>query len=142
VLRYVVSSPLSLARVLWWYGEDELWQAALELPPTTLADLASRFAELHAHPELVETLWPGAPAADAHLVLGVIEHLEGRVRPAARRSRRGSPLPAVLDVAEEERWRDPVLTEVLRLVDERADSPASTVPVWRRHRLHGRYASG
>lgn len=142
MLRYVVTSPLSLARVLWWYGEDELWQAALVLPPATLADLAPRFALLHARPELVETLWPGAPAADAHLVLGAIEHLEGRARPAARRSRRGGPLPAVLDIAEDERWRDPALAEVLRLVDERAGQPPSTVPVWSRHRLHGRYASG
>ena len=142
-VKYVITSPLSLGRVLWWYGEDELWPTALELSPAKVADLAPRFAELHAAPEVVELLWPGAPIADAHLVLVAIEHLEGRARPAARRHRRGGPLPPVLDVAEDLRWRDPALVEVLRLVDERGGFPPTPVrPVWHRHRLHGRYASG
>jgi hypothetical protein len=44
---------LSLGRVLWWYGEDALWPEALELSPATVANL----------------------------VLGTIEHLEGRPDP-------------------------------------------------------------
>jgi len=48
----------------------------------------------------------------------------------------------VLDLSEEERWRDPALVEVLRLVDERAGFPAPKTPPWLRPRLHGRYAGG
>ena len=106
-VKYVITSPLSLARVLWWYGEDELWTTALELAPATVADLAPRFAELRAAPTMVELLWPGAPLADAHLVLGIIEHFEGHPRPAVRRHRRGGPIPDALDLSEDERWRDP-----------------------------------
>jgi hypothetical protein len=141
-VKYVVTTPLSLARVLWWYGENDLWPRALHLPAAEVADLAPRFAELHGSPGLVELLWPGAPTADAHLVLGALEHLEGRPRPAARRTRRGGPLPVVLDVPEDERWRDPALVEVLRLVDERAGYPPGPTPPWRRRRLQGRYAPG
>lgn len=141
-VRYVVTSPLSLARVLWWYGEDELWPAALELSPVDVADLAPRFAQLLSDPALVESLWPGAPTLDAHLVLGTIEHLEGRARPAARRHRRGGPMPEVLDLSEEERWRDFALAAVLHLVDERTGAPPDRPPPWRRPRLHGRWASG
>lgn len=142
-VKYVITSPLSLGRVLWWYGEDELWPTATKLMPSEVAGLARRFAELHAAPEVMELLWPGAPTRDAHLVLGTIEHLEGRARPAARRHRRGGPLPPVLDVSEELRWRDPALVEVLRLVDERAGLVhAPTTPLWQRYRALGRYASG
>lgn len=142
-VKYVVTSPLSLGRVLWWYGEDELWSKAVLLMPSEVADLAPRFGELHAAPEIMELLWPGAPIRDAHLVLGTIEYLEGRPRPAARRHRRGGALPRVLDVNEELRWRDPSLAEVLRLVDERVGgSHLPTSPPWRRYRLHGRYAPG
>lgn len=94
-VKYVITPPLSLARVLWWYGEDDLWPAALELAAVVVADLAPRFAELRAAPEMVELLWSGAPLADAHLVRGTIEHLEGHPRPAVRRHRRGGPVPEV-----------------------------------------------
>ena len=141
-IKYVITSPLSLARVLWWYGEDDLWPAALRLEPAVVADLAPRFAELRAAPEIVELLWSGAPAADAHLVLGTIEHLEGRPRPAVRRHRRGGPMPGVLDVGDEERWQDPALTEVFRLVQERTGAPSAGPRPWQLPRLHGRYAPG
>ena len=140
-VKYVITSPLALARVLWWYGEDDLWPAALALPPAAVADLAPRLAELRAAPEVMELLWSGAPRLDAHLVLGAIEHLEGRPRPAVRRHRRGAPMPDVLDVGDGERWRDPVLAEVLRLVRERTGEPSNGPPPWRLPRLHGRYAS-
>jgi hypothetical protein len=142
VVKHVITSPLSLARVLWWYGEDELWTAALELMPVAVADLAPRFAELRNAPEMVELLWPGAPTADAYLVLGVIEHFEGHPRPAARRHRRGGPLPELLDLDEEERWRDPALAEVYRLVQQQTGVPAGALPPWQLHRLRGRYAPG
>lgn len=141
-VRYVITSQLSLGRILWWYGEDALWPAALELTPPELGNLAPRFAELLAIPGLIEILWPGAPTSDAHLVLGTIEHFEGRVRPAARRHRRGGPMPDVLDLSEEERWRDPALAEVLRLVNERTGSPPALTPPWLRPRLQGRWAPG
>ena len=142
MVKYVITTPLSLARVMWWYGEDELWPAALELTPETVADLAPRFAALRAVPERLEILWPGAPIADAYLVLGTIEHLEGQERPAVRRHRRGGPMPDELDRSEEERWRDPALVEVLRLLAERTGRPPSTTPPWLLPRLHGRYAGG
>ena len=141
-ISYVITSPLSLGRVLWWYGEDALWPAALELSPTTVADLAPRFAELLTKPESVQRLWPDAPSSDAHLLLGTIEHLEGRPRPAARRHRRGTPMPDVLNVSEEERWSDPALLEVHRLVDDRAGSPPDLTAPWLRPRMRGRWAPG
>jgi hypothetical protein len=141
-VKYVITSPLSLARILWWYGEDELWPAALALEPSAVADLAPRFAQLRATPEIVDLLWPGAPLADAHLVLGTIERLEGRPRPAARRHRRGGPIPARLDVGEDERWHDPDLAKVFRLVQERSGVTGDGPQPWQLPRLHGRYAPG
>jgi hypothetical protein len=141
-VKYVITSPLSLARVLWWYGEDDLWRAALELAPAVVADLAPRFAELRDAPEIMQLLWSGAPLSDAHLVLGTIEHREGRPRPARRRHRRGGPMPEVLDPGEDERWRDPALAEVFRLVQERTGAPPNTSQPWQRPRIHGRYAPG
>jgi hypothetical protein len=141
-IKYVITSPLSLARVLWWYGEDALWATALELEPVVVADLAPRFAELRASPAVMELLWPGAPLADAHLVLGTLEHLEGRPRPAVRRHRRGGMMPDVLDVGDEERWRDPALVEVFDLIQERTGVPPGGRQCWQLPRLHGRYAPG
>ena len=142
-VKYVITSPLSLARIMWWYGEDGLWTAALLLEPAVVADLAPRLAELRAAPEVLDLLWPGAPLADAHLVLGAIEHLEGRPRPGRR-----AGIDAVdrcldrLDVSEPERWRDPVLAEVFRLVQERTGSPLDGPHPWQLPRLRGRYAPG
>lgn len=39
---YVISSPVLLGRVLWWYGEDILWPQALELPPRAVAEAGHR----------------------------------------------------------------------------------------------------
>ncbi|HEX5088614.1 MAG TPA: hypothetical protein VFV89_12460 [Nocardioides sp.] len=141
-VKYVITSPLSLARIMWWYGEDGLWTPVLLLEPAVVADLAPRFAELRGAPGVLELLWPGAPLADAHLVLGTIEHLEGRPRPAARRHRRGGPMPEQLHVNEDERWHDPALAEVFRLVRERTGSPHEEPEPWQLPRLRGRYASG
>lgn len=141
-VKYVITSPLSLARIMWWYGEDDLWTPALLLEPAAVAELAPRFAELRAAPGVLELLWPGAPVADAHLVLGTIEHLEGRPRPAARRHRRGGPMPDQLDWGENERWQDPALAEVFRHVQQRTGSPLDRPQPWQLPRLWGRYAPG
>lgn len=141
-VKYVITSPLSLARLLWWYGEDDLWPAALGLSPAAVADLAPRFAELRAAPQIVELIWAGAPRADAHLVLGTIEYLEGCPRPAVRRHRRGGPMPVELDLDEDVRWQDPALAEVFRLVLERSGEPPDERQPWQLARLHGRYAPG
>ena len=69
---------------------------------------------LRAAPEIVELLWSGAPVADA-LVLGTIEHLEGRRRPAVRRHRRGGPMPDVLDLARTSDGTTPA-AEVFRII--------------------------
>ena len=141
-VKEVITSPLSLARVLWWYGEDDLWAAALVLTPVVVAQLAPRFAELRSAPRVTELLWPGAPRADAHLVLGTIEYLEGHPRPAVRRHRRGGPMPDELDVGEEDRWHDPALREVLHLVAARTGEPHRGPEPWQLPRLRGRYAAG
>ena len=141
-IKHVITSPLSLARVLWWYGEDDLWGAALALAPATVADLSPRFAQLRAAPDVMDLLWPGAPVADAHLVLGVIEQLEGRPRPAARRHRRGGAMPGVLDRGDRERWHDPDLAEVLRLVLRRSGAPMDSPQPWQLGVMYGRYAPG
>lgn len=91
--EWVVTSPLSLARVLWWYGEDDLWAPALELAPAAVADLAPRFAVLRAEPEVMELVWPGAPLRDAHLVVGTLEHLEGAPDPRCAGTAAALPCP-------------------------------------------------
>ena len=139
-IRYVLTSPLSLARLLWWYGEDDLWPRALGLTPETVAFMSREFAALRATPERVDQLWPAAPP-DAYLLLPTIAELEGAPRPAARRHRRSRlDMPRLLDIAEEKRWRDPQLEEVVRLVDlitgaEPREAAPADQPRWL-----GRYA--
>ena len=115
--------------------------APLGLSAAEVAGLASRFAELLAAPQVVERCVAGRADRGRAPGPGDFGTSRGWGRPAARRHRRGGPLPPVLDVAEGLRWRDPVLAEVLRLVDERAGFPPAQVPAWQ-HRLHGRYAYG
>jgi len=140
VIHFVVTSALSLARVTWWYGEDEIWPKALAFSPWDVAELAPRLAELLTRPELVADVWPDAPPYDAHLVVGTIEHVEGRPRAAARRHRRSGPMPAPMDLSEDVRWSDPSLAEVLHLLDQRTDVPPGRDPAMLRPRLHGRWA--
>ena len=47
-----------------------------------------------------------------------------------------------LDRDEDERWRDPALAEVLRLVQERTGGPSDGPQPWQLPRLRGRYATG
>ncbi len=140
MIGFVITSPLSLARVLWWYGEDALWPRALELTPAEVGRLAPAFARLRNDPRLVAHTWPSAPA-DAYLLLPTIGLLEGAVRPAARRHRRATSLmPPVLDVDEDRRWKDPQLLEVCREVDRLSGSRSVGDPPWDRPRLRGRWA--
>jgi hypothetical protein len=140
VIDYVITSPLSLARLLWWYGEDDLWPRSLSLSPEAVARLSRRFAQVRRDTEGAE-VWSHA-RADACLLLPVIELLEGAARPAARRHRRpDEAMPQVLDVELEKRWRDPVLEEVARLVDKMSGSPQRPDVPADQPRLAGRWAS-
>ena len=122
--RAVTTSPLSLARLLWFYGEDSLWERALALSPGAVADLAPVFGELRLDGARLHRLWPDGPR-DSYLLLPVIELLERVARPAARTRRRPKKqLPDVLDVAEEVRWSDPQFREVSRLVDAKLHGTA------------------
>lgn len=119
VVMLVRTSALSLARLLWWYGEDELWPRALQLPPSVVADLASEFGRFASDRAAVERVWPTAPR-DAPLLIPVIQYLEGRPRPALRTRRRPrKAMPAILDVDEAVRLADPGLAEVSRILDDR-----------------------
>ena len=139
-VQLVVTSPLSLARVSWWYGEDGIWPKALELLPSVVAGLAPRFGELLSEPDLVRDVWAEAPRHDAHLLLGTIEHFEGRLRAGARRHRRTGVMPAELDRTEEARWADPALAAVLMLVDAGTDTEGVRRPASLQPRLAGRWA--
>lgn len=140
VIEHVITSPLSLARLLWWYGEDDLWPRALALPPEAVAGLSRRFALLRWDRREVAEVWP-RPPFDAYLLLPVIELLEGSPRPAARRHRRpDSAMPHVLAVEEEKRWRDPDLEEVARLVDEEFGATPHFGGPADQHRILGRWA--
>jgi hypothetical protein len=116
----VVTSPLSLARLLWWYGEDRLWEQALNLDPETVADIGERAGELVMTPGLADALWPQRPRGDGPLLIAVIEVFEGTGRPAALRRRRpAKAMPEQLVASEAERWFDPGLKSVSQVVDER-----------------------
>jgi hypothetical protein len=119
VVMLVRTSALSLARRLWCYGEDDLWPRALQLPPSVVADLASEFGRLASDRAAVERIWPSAPR-DAPLLIPMIQYLEGRPRPAVRTRRRPTKaMPAILAVDEGDRWADPGLAEVSRILDDR-----------------------
>ena len=140
MIRYVITSPLSLARLLWWYGEDDLWPSALGLTPETVAFMSREFAALRADPERVERLWPSAPP-DAYLLLPTIAELDGMPRPAARRYRRAtSGMPGLLAAEEEKRWRDPQLEEVARIVDLLTRTAPRSVDPADQPRWQGRFA--
>jgi len=116
----VVTSPLSLARLLWWYGEDTLWKQALELTPEAVADIGERAGFLALQPAVADQIWVNRPRSDWPVLLAAIEAIEGRGRPAAHRRRRPTKgMPERLAVSEAERWNDPHLRAVAAIVDER-----------------------
>ena len=83
---FLITSPLSLARELWRYGEPELAARAMHLTPEAVLDLGVRIMQLYGSAE-ADQLWPGGPKDKAYL-LAAIETLEGIARPARRRIRR------------------------------------------------------
>lgn len=113
----ITTSALSLARELWRYGEAELAQRALELPPPEVADVGIRAAEM-ADARDPEQLWPSGPGfSKGALVLAVIELLEGAPRPPRLSRRRPEgQLPEELRASEEELWQTqaPVRAELDR----------------------------
>jgi hypothetical protein len=116
----VVTSPLSLGRLLWWYGEDTLWERALELTPEAVADIGERAGFLALRPTVADQIWVNRPRSDWPVLLAAIEAIEGHGRPAARRRRRATKgMPERLAVSEAERWNDPQLRAVAAIVDER-----------------------
>jgi hypothetical protein len=113
---HVVTSPLTLARELFRYGEPALAERAFALLPAEVAQIGSRVADLRMT-GASERIWPGGPR-NAALLLGVIEHLDGAARPCSR-SRRlpEKALPEHLQATEAERWAASV--PVSRALDER-----------------------
>ena len=79
-VKYVITSPLSLARIMWWYGEDELWTAAFLLEPAVVADLAPRLAGSVPLPRFSSCcgqvrhwrtlIWRSAPSSTSRATLG------------------------------------------------------------------------
>jgi hypothetical protein len=98
----IITSPLSLARQLWRYGEPDLAGRALMLKATEVADIGERAGVLYG-PE-ADALWPRGPS-DKPLMLAAIEHLDGVARPC-RKARRlpEKSLPSNLQASEEQRW--------------------------------------
>lgn len=117
---HVVTSPLSLARELFRYGEPGLAERALALSSDEVAVIGSRIGELHAT-GAHERIWPGGPR-NADYLLGVVEHLEGVARPCARTRRLPeTALPEHLRAREAQRWA--AAMPVSTAMDSRLRSP-------------------
>jgi len=114
----IVTTSKSLARLLWWYGEDELWRSALELSAQQVADLSPQFARLYLNPDQIERVWQNAPSKSAYFLVPMIELFEGEPRPAALRRRRPqSKMP--ISLVEHGGWTDPMLHEVADILQSR-----------------------
>lgn len=102
---HVITTPLSLGRLLWWYGEDSLWEKALVLSPDAVAAIGERAAQLLLDESTADALWPERPRGDWALLLAGIEALSGVRRPAARRRRRpAKSMPSQLVATEADLW--------------------------------------
>ena len=82
----LVTSPLGVARLLWWYGERSLllhcgW------PLRTKADDMSCTVEIWQRRDQLSCPWPVYPKGNLALVLAAVEFLEGRLRAPARTRR-------------------------------------------------------
>ena len=109
----ILTSPMSLARLLWRYGEDGLWQDALGLSPEKVASIGSFAGELAlAHPGM---------GTNEALIAAAIENLEGTIRPPARTRRRSNKeMPPDLAATEDDLWSDPGCSTVTRIAQERS----------------------
>ena len=115
----VVTTPLSLARNLWRYGEDDVVESALALSAEQVADIGGRAGELMLDTAAANAIWPGLPG-NGYLLIAALEVLDGSPRPPKRSRRRPEKtMPANLVASEAERWADPMRAEVTRVVDER-----------------------
>lgn len=115
----VVTSALSLARELHWYGEPDLASQALALSPGDVAEVGRRIGALHQSGE-AKCLWPDGPSAKAYL-LTVVERLEGAARPCSRTRRLPEKsLPKYLQATEAQRWS---AAEQVARVSRETDQP-------------------
>jgi hypothetical protein len=83
----MVASALDLARRLFMYGESDLAERAVDLPPAEVLEIGRRIVSITKSGEAAR-LWPDGPG-DRPVVLATIEWLEG----APRRPQRATPLP-------------------------------------------------
>ena len=98
----VVTTPLSLARELWRYGEPDLAWRAFRLSPEDVLLIGRRAGEFILSG--TDAIWPTGPKS-ASILVAAVEHLEGKPRPCARRRRLPeAQLPEELQATEEQRW--------------------------------------
>jgi hypothetical protein len=105
--RFVIAMPaVSYARELWRFGEADLAERAAEMTATECAIVGERAGEMYRR-GVHEQVWPDGPRAASVVMLAVIEHLEGRARPCARKRRLPErSLPDRWRLTEEERWQE------------------------------------
>lgn len=97
-----MTSPLSLARELWRYGEAPLADRARKLKPMDLIKLGERAGEIQRSGE-GDQLWPDGPRDHRALLLAATELLEGTARPTERTRRLPEGrLPAELQATAQE----------------------------------------
>jgi hypothetical protein len=104
----ILTSSMSLARLLWRYGEDGLWRDAFELSPEKVARVGAHAGEL--------ALERPGMGTDAALMAAAIERLEGAIRrPARTRRRPEKDMPQELAATEGDLWSDLGLKAVSRV---------------------------
>jgi hypothetical protein len=104
VYKTVVTSPLTVGRILWQHGEADLARRALDLDPEVVLDIGTRTAELGESGE-AKGAWPDGPKYRA-LLLAAIEQLEGSYRPCRLSvALPESDLPAKYQATEKQRHK-------------------------------------
>lgn len=106
------TTSLSLARSLWFYGEDDLWPRARTLPTPQLLEVGAHAGTLYT-PQNEQRLGIRLTASLA-MVLAAIELWEGQPRlPARTRRRPENQMPAELRATKDQLWSDPQLRETV-----------------------------
>ena len=109
----ILTSSMSLARLLWRYGEDGLWRDALELSPERVASVGAHAGEL--------ALEQPGMGTDGALTAAAIECLEGAVRRPTRTCRRPEKdMPQELAASEGDLWSDLGVGAASRFAQQRA----------------------
>lgn len=80
----IYSPRETIARVAWWYGEDELYEQVASAAEDTLKRIRQRAAK-HGHARLISDMF----------ILGIIEELEGTIRPPKLKRRRLKGYPGM-----------------------------------------------